>query len=393
MPRRKKKIAILFAMAHQAYVQMLKGIEDYAVQQPMWTLNVNPEPFINLAAPSLKGWNGHGVIMRLTNKTDVTTAKSLGLPVVNIGGTLQDTGLPGVNADQHAMGRAAAEHLLECGFHRFAYYGLKNTWYSEQRRDAFVERISQAGKKCSVLDVTNSVSRSQPWHIWVARLERWLKTLKPPVGMLAVHDPRASLVINSCLNVGLRVPDDIGIVGIENDEIVCEFAQVRISSVPTNNRKIGFEAAAMLDRIMIGEPPPTETLLIPPKEVVRRDSTDIIAVEDPHVAKAARYINEHLRDDFSIDELKKITGISRRGFERRFKECLGCTPHHYISRARVQRAKELLVDPEQLPMKQIAPACGFSNTQHFRLVFQRLTGISPADYRQANTSKRIIRMD
>ncbi len=387
MPKRKKKIAVLFATAHQAYVQMLKGIEDYARQMPTWTLNVNPEPFINLAAPSLDGWNGHGVIMRLMTKADVQTAKSLGLPVVNIGGVVRDTGMPSVNADQHAIGRSAAEHLLECGFRRFAYYGLKNTWYSEQRRDSFMERIAAAGCKCSVLEVPNSVSRRQPWHIWLARLERWLKTLKPPVGMMAVHDVRASLAVNSCLNLGLRVPEDIGIVGVENNEIVCEFAQVRLSSVPTNNRQIGFEAAALLNSLMIGEPEPPDTLLVQPKEVVRRDSTDIIAVEEPHVAAAARYIREHLQEDFSIDELKKITGISRRGFERLFKDSLGCTPLQYINRARVGLAKELLVDPAQLPMKQISRACGFSGTQHFRLVFQRIAGMSPADYRQANSTK------
>lgn len=385
MPKRKKKIAVLFATAHQAYVQMLKGIEDYALRQPTWTLNVNPEPFINLAAPSLKGWNGHGVIMRLVNKEDVRTAKSLGLPVVNIG-SLRDTGLPSVNADQWAIGRAAAEHLLECGFRRFAYYGLKNTWYSDERRDAFIERIAEAGAKCSVLDVPNSVSRRQPWHIWLARLERWLRTLKYPVGMLAVHDPRASLVVNTCLSLGLQVPDDVGVVGIENNEIVCEFARVTLSSVPVDNCRMGFEAAAMLDRIMIGEPPPTETLLVPPREVVRRASTNVIAVEEPHVAAAARYIHDHLRDDFRIDELKAITGISRRAFERLFKEHLGCTPHQYISRARVARVKQLLVNPEQLPMKQIARACGFSGTQHFRLVFQRTTGIAPAEYRQSQAS-------
>ena len=172
---------------------------------------------------------------------------------------MRDTGMPSVNADQRAIGRAAAEHLLECGFRRFAYYGLKNTWYSDERRDAFIERIAEAGAKCSVLDVPNSVSRRQPWHLWLAKLERWLRTLKYPVGMLAVHDPRASLAVNTCLSLGLQVPDDVGVVGIENNEIVCEFARVKLSSVPVDNRRMGFEAAAMLDRIMIGEPPPTET--------------------------------------------------------------------------------------------------------------------------------------
>lgn len=387
MPGRKKKIAVLFASAHQAHLQILKGIEDYSRQQPTWTLNVNPEPFINLAVPSLEGWHGHGVFMRLVNKADIRTAKSLGLPVVNIGGVLHDTGVPTVNSDNWATGRAAAEHLLECGFRRFAYYGLKNTWYSEHRRNGFVQRITEAGAKCSVLEVPNSISRRQPWHIWLARLERWLKTLKPPVGMLAVHDARASLAVNSCLNLGLRVPDDVGIIGADNSEAVCEFAQVRLSSVPPNHHQIGYEAAAMLNRMMIGEPPPQDTLLIPPMEVVRRESTDIIAVEEPHVAAAARYIHEHLREDFSIDDLKNITGISRSGFERLFKEHLGCTPLQYVSRARVRRAKELLLEPSQLPVKQIARACGFSGTQHFRLVFQRLMDMSPTEYRQANAPK------
>lgn len=387
MPKRKKKIAILFATGHQAYVQILKGIEDYARQMPTWSLYVNPEPFINMAAPSLEGWNGQGVIMRLMTKADVQTAKSLGLPVVNVGGIMHDTGLPSVSADHRATGRVAAEHLLECGFRRFAYYGLKNTWYSDDRRDGFTQCIAAAGCKCSVLEVPNSVSRSQPWHIWLARLERWLKTLKPPVGLMAVHDARASLALNSCLSLGLRVPEDVGIIGTENNEIVCEFARAPISSVPSDYHRMGFEAADLLNSLMIGKPALEKDLLLPPEEVVRRKSTDVIAVEEPHVTAAAQYIREHLQEDFNIDKLTQVAGISRRGFERLFKDHLGCTPLHYINRARIIKAKQLLVDPEQLSMKKISRVCGFSDARHLRLVFQRITGVSPSDYRQTNSAK------
>ena len=189
------------------------------------------------------------------------------MPVVNIAGALRHTGVPRVMVDQEAVGRLAAEHFLERGFRRLAYFGEEGMWYSQQRQHGFIERIAQAGGQCSVLEAP-TFSPSHPWYRWQGLLVRWLKTLKPPVGLMAVHDYRARMVLDACLQIGLRVPDDVALIGVDNDEIACEFGKVPLTSIPCNGWQEGYEAAALLDRLMSGKPPPKHDILIPPEAVV-----------------------------------------------------------------------------------------------------------------------------
>ena len=382
MPHRKRRVAVLFSTAHQAYAQVLKGVSDFVHERRAWTLYVNPEPFINMALPSLAGWKGDGVLMRIMTKEDMSAARRFPWPVVSCAGSLDVRGLPSVTVDQCLIGRLAAEHLLDRGFRRFGYYGLKNTLFSDRRREGFVGRIQEAGGDCSVFEVPNYTNRRYPWHKWLKKLQTWLKALEKPVGIMAVHDPRASIVVDTCLEMELRVPEDVAVVGVENNEIVCRYASVPLTSVAPDYRRLGHEAAEMLDRLMLGQEVDHKPVFIPPGPVVERKSTEIMAIDDPYVAKAVAYLQENYADDITIHDLESIDDISRRNLERRFRKYLGRTPHQFLSRIRVEEAKKHLASNEPLRLEQIARRCGFTDTRHLRMTFRRLAGISPAEYRR-----------
>jgi len=377
----------MFPVVLTQQAQQLRGVTDYAAHCGTWMLDRNPE----LSAASLRtlaGWSGDGVVASLETVAELRAAKTLGVPVVNLSATLHNVEFPRVTVDQQAVGRLAAEHLLERGFRRTGYFGQHGVWYSQQREQGFVERIRQGGGDCSVLEVPRHFGVTHPWHRWLELLEEWLKTLECPVGVMAVHDHRARMVLDACLRLGLRVPEDVALIGFENDEVACQFGQVPLSSVGRNSWGEGYEAAALLDRLMAGRRPPHRDIFIPPGGVVARRSTDMAAIEDPHVAAAVQFIREHLDQPLNVKVLEQHIAISHSYLYCHFKQCLNCTPHQYINRVRIQRAKELLADPDKQKLHHIARVCGFSETRRLRLVFRRLTGQTLGDYRRAISERR-----
>ncbi len=376
-----KHVAVAFRGGGPHLARLLCGITDYAQKCGAWTLSFSPESlFIRMR--NLQGWPGDGVLALVHDEQEARAARALRLPVVNLSGALADPGLPRVVVDYQMAGRLAAEHLLDRGFQRFAFYGLEDRWHSHQRRIGFVERLQREGLECSVLEVPSGFDAPRPWRFWMKPLETWLPKLRTPVGVLAVHDPRGSLLVDVCLRLGLRVPEDVAVIGIDNDVLACEYARVPLSSVSRNDRRAGYEAAALLDRLMAGQAPPEKDILIPPDGVIRRRSTDTLAIEDPHVKRLAQYVIENVEKPFGVERLERLVPFSRRSLEQRFRKCVRCTPYEYINRIRVQRAEDLLTGPKRLTLGQIARCCGFSDTRRFRLVFQQVTGATPAEYRR-----------
>ncbi|HPA18827.1 MAG TPA: substrate-binding domain-containing protein [Verrucomicrobiae bacterium] len=376
-----RQVAVAFRGGGPHLARLLHGISDYAQQHGCWTLSFSPESlFVPLR--NLRGWHGDGVLALLPNDAEVRAAKALRLPVVNLSGALATTGLPRVVADYRMIGCLAAEHLLERGFQRFGFYGLEDRWHSCERRDGFIGRLRKEGLGCSVLEVPSGFTTPRPWRFWVKPLQSWLPKLKPPVGILAVHDPRAALLVEACFALGLRVPDDVAVVGIDNDPLACEFARVPLTSVSRNDRRVGFEAAALLDRLMDGHPAPGHDVFIPPDGVVRRHSTDTLAIEDPEVKRLVRFVEENVNMPFGVERLEGMVSFSRRSLEQRFRACLRTTPYDYILRARVRRAEDLLISDDYRSLGHVAQSCGFADTRRFRLVFQQVTGTTPTKYRR-----------
>jgi LacI family transcriptional regulator len=370
----------------------LRGVVEYAEHHGGWSLTVSPPSLSwagerGLTLASLKSWPGDGVIAAIASPAEIRAARRLGKPVVNIAAATHDCGFPRVMPDHYGMGQLTAEHLLERGLRRLAYYGFKGLWFSEQRRQGFVDRALQAGVTCDVLEVAGSFDLPQSWQQQIAPLTRFLKKLRPPIGLLAVQDYRARIVVDECQRLGLRIPHDVAVVGIDDDPTICEFCRPTLTSVSRNSWRLGYETAALLDRLMDGRPVADSDILVPSDGIVARQSTDTIAVDDPQVAAAVHFIHDHRGEAFGVDRVAAATTVSRRLLEIRFRRVVGSTMYDYICRERIEMAKNLLTRPDRVKLHKVAALCGFSGLEQMRMVFKRMTGLTPLQYRQAELAK------
>ncbi len=389
----KRRVALLYPLAVPWMTMYVRGIMDYAQQHGGWLLTTSPPSLIGagevpLTLDELRGWPGHGVITAVLNKKEVRAAHRLGVPVVNLAATLKSTeGIHRVMPDHYAMGRLAAEHLLERGLRHLAYYGIEGFWFSKERGRGFIECAERAGVTCDVLELPRKEGAWANLHKRTTLLVRWLKQLPLPIGILAVQDYRARTVIEECERFGLRIPHDVAVVGMEDDPTLCEFCHPTLSSVSRNSWQLGYETATVLDRLMNGLPTPME-VVVPSDGVVGRQSTDTIAVEDPHLTDALHFVHDHLAEAFGIDQIVEATSISRRQLETRFRRVLGCSPLDYLSRKRVERAQQLLKATAKIKFHKIAADCGFSSVEQMRLAFKRVVGMTALEYREAERAKR-----
>jgi len=386
MKQKRKRVMVIHPVGDPQLMPTLRGICDFANSRASWNLQFCPE-MRGTGLRQLKDWPGHGIIALLCTRADASAAKSLGLPTVNLSGAIKNAGLPRVMVDQEAMGRLAAEHLMQCGLTHFAYYGERNMWYSQLRKRGFAKRLADEGRTFALLETDTQFSRDNPWFAWLRPMERWLRRLPKPVGLLAVHDYAAVVLLHICSQLGLRVPDDVAILGVGDDRSVCEFSEV--SSIARSNREVGYQAAAVLEDLMSGKPPPEDDVLVPPEGVVPRRSTEIMAAADPRLLAAIQYIRDHAGEPFTIHELCGNLGASRRALEVSFRAGLGISPRKYLADARIQRAKKLLLDGRERKMDYIARCCGFCTLRAFFLAFRCTVGMTPAEFRRRMREERI----
>lgn len=360
--------------------EVVHGIRLYGQRHAGWDFVTSPETH-SIPVSSLAGWDGDGVIAMVSASADLGVVRSLKCPVVNLSGAIAEAKLPRVRVDYELAGQLAAEHLLNRGFERFAFYGLKNIFFAESCLRGFQKRIERHSSPCSVYEDPSTFGVARPWQHDHDALASWLRSLELPVGLMASHDPRAVMVVQACRRIGLRVPEDVAVIGFNNDIQSCDFCDPPLTSVSRPGEKIGFEAASLLDRLIQGEAPPRGDILFPPEGVVERASTNTVAVGDNEVlGEAIRFIHQNLGQPIGVEEILKHVDVSRRWLEMAFKKKLHTSPHVYISHARVKKAKGLLAEPRKLRLKQVAQDCGFSSTRQLGAIFERFTGVPLRDF-------------
>lgn len=296
-----------------------------------------------------------------------------------------DSDLPQVRSDDDAIGRMAAEHLIERGFQRFGFCGFTGEAWSHRREEAFQSTVrSRAGADCAQYNSVWQGPNAHPWEEELACIMQWLSELTPPVALMACNDIRGQQVINACSLIGLAVPEQVAVIGADNDDLLCRVCSPPLSSVIPNAETVGFRAAEMLADLMDGNAPAASSQLIPPLGVATRQSTDVVAIEDRDIATALRFIREHACRGISVDEVVAHSDISRSTLERQIRKHLGRTPQEEIRRVQIKRARELLLATD-LPVEKIAELCGFEHSEYLHVVFKRISGITPGQFRrQAN---------
>jgi LacI family transcriptional regulator len=360
--------------------EILRGIARYAREHGNWSTFHEPHGLEESAPGWLRNWKGDGIIARMQNEAIAETVAATGIPVVDVLGVMRDTGWPLVHTDDARIAEMAAEHLLDRGFRRFGFFGLAGERWSEQRRDAFVAAVSEAGCTSTVYEIPRHVHHTRIWEEYADHLADWVGGLPRPTGIMVCSDQCGPIILEACRRSGAVVPDEVAVIGVDNDEPLCEVADPGLSSVWPDHHRVGYEAAALLDRMIRGGKAPTEPIYVPPRGVVIRPSTDVLAIEDRDMAAAVRFIRQHACSGPTIDDVAAHISMSRSALQRRFKETVGRTLHEEMLRMRLARARELLSESD-LPIAIIAEKSGFRHQEYMGAVFRQHLDQTPAQYR------------
>jgi LacI family transcriptional regulator len=365
---------------------LLRGIADYVRVHGPWSIYLQRHHLFDATPAWLKDWRGDGIIARVENRRIARSLRCRRLPVVDVRGRLPDLDMPAILTDDAAGARIAAAHLLERGFRQFAYCGFVGTPYSDERSRVFNQVIERAGFRCFTYESPTHLRGRHPekaeieGRLGEERVVRWLRKLPQPIGLMACNDARGQQVLNACRDLGIHVPDEMAVVGVDNDDVICDLSDPPLSSVVPNTAKIGYEAAALLDRMMRGEAAPRQPIYVEPVGIVTRRSTDVLAIENADMAAALLFIRDHACDGISVEDVITHVSLSCSALERQFSKTLGRTPKAEIVRVQLDRVKQLLAETVW-PLKRIALEAGFKHTEYMCAVFKSKFGQTPGHYR------------
>jgi len=386
--KKRKRVALIIETSNEYARGILHGIRAYIREHEPWSIYLG-EQSRGEAPQWLKGFNGDGIIARIETKQIALAVKGTKLPAIDVSAARHVPALPWVETDNEAIAKLASEHLIERGFKHFAFCGVPVFNWSNERSEHFARLMKKAGHDCHVYAADKRGGDGR-WLSWVAEqpaLEAWVRALPKPCGIMAAYDIRAQQIAEVCRNQGIKVPDDVAIVGVDNDELLCDLCDPPLSSVAPDTDRTGYVAAELLDRMMSGKKVAADAHLIEPIGLVTRESTDVLAIADRDVSEAVRFIREHACEGISVEDVLSIVPLSRRVLDKRFRDLIGRTPHDEIGRLQVERVKELLVETD-LPLAVVAERAGFKYVEYMSVVFKKKTGRPPSEFREHGRRRR-----
>lgn len=359
---------------------VLNGIRQFIAENEEWSVFMMPRSLDSQIPDWISRWKGDGIISRTSSQKMADAITQSGIPTVELRSTKLKHAFPFLGIDNRAMGRMVAEHFLERGIRHFGVYEIGIEVYFEERRDNYVQTVENAGYEVSVFSAAEDSEVPREWEKHQEQMVKWVKGLPKPVGIMACTDQLGFWLLDACDRAGISVPDEVAVVGVENDDILCMMARPQLSSVAFNSTRIGYEAAALLSRLMKGALVPQEPFLVTPLGIVTRQSSDVVAVDDPELASALRFIRENACKGIQVNDILKEVPMSRTALERQMKTAIGRSPKAEIIRTQLERAKELLVSTD-FSLSQITERIGFRHSQYFSTLFKEKTGETPGAYR------------
>ncbi|EIP96691.1 transcriptional regulator [Opitutaceae bacterium TAV1] len=378
-PHHTRRPCILLALGWYS-AAIHRGIARYA-RRANWVLDLSMTR--NGLAP--RSWRGDGIICLLHWEAELyefvkTTAK----PVVNIG-DVRLPNIPTVHADNAAIGNMAAEHFIARGFRNVAFFRRSDAPSATDRSNALRARVEQNGGVFYFIDwlTHNKGRREHTESELIGWLGKQLKKLPKPLAVFSEHDEVSIEVIYACQHEGIPVPEQVAVLGVDDDKLRCEFAPIPLSSIDNNQEMEGYEAAALLDRLLHDKPAPATPVLVQPIGITTRLSTDILAVKHPHVAAALLHIWQNYKKPINAKTVASTVSISYRRLHDAFLENIGRTIADEITWKRMEHAKKLLVETNR-KAGEIAVECGFPNDDRMGRIFKRELGMTPIEYRQQN---------
>ena len=377
-----RRVAILVGTTGSYGRGIVRGIATYNREHARWSTYFHPQVSPDTPPAWLSQWRGDGVIAHVDARGYGNFFRRIKCPIVNLRLMSRGRTMPYVGVCHAAVGALGAEHLMSRGLRHFGFYGSARGIHLglDERGHAFRKALADAGHACA-MHLSGRSADEREWAVDQQKLSRWLATLPKPVGIMASNDERGLQVLAACRACGFQVPDQVAVLGVDNDDMMCDLAIPPMSSIDINGERVGYEAAAMLDALIDGQPSRSGALFLAPKGVVMRRSTDVVASEDEEVNRAVRFIREHAGRSINVVDVLAHLNVSRAALQQRMKRVLGRTIHEEIEAVRLALVKDLLAMSD-LTIKQIAQNAGFSSVQYLTRVFRASVGETPAQFRR-----------
>lgn len=372
------RVAVMLDLASAYGRSEAMGVAQYVASHRPWRVELS---VATTSTQSIRRVDADGLIMPVVTQAQRDAVLELGIPTVSIAGNLGRTGFPVVTADHEAIGRMAADFFLQRGYESLAFCGISDRYYSPRRCHGFQAAIQRAGIPCEVYERRPPTSARSGAGEEKTRLADWLHSLPRPCGVFVCDDLQAVELLEASRQAGVRVPDDLAVLSVDNDELSCNLSDPPLSSIDHGTQQIGYQAGALLDRMLRGERVSLDPVVVPPSAIVLRRSTDTYPNSNPHVDLALAFMRRNLNQRVQVDQIVEASGVSRRVLENAFRDVIHRSILDEYHRLQTEVITQLLRNTT-LPLKKIADQLGFSNVYYFSAFFKRVMGMPPGQYRK-----------
>ncbi len=378
------KIILLIDFAEEYSRCLLKGITKYAREHGPWvfcqmplfhreTMGVNG--ILNWA----QDWEADGIIGQLYNDSSVEKIVQAGIPVIAQDFKERFTEIPNITGAHHVTGHMAADYFLKKGFRHFAFYGFKHIVWSRERAEGFDERVARSGYSVHYFE-HEEYSSSDLWYYKPSLLSKWLASLPKPIAILTCDDRLGLHITEACRHSGIRIPETVAVLGVDNDETLCELSDPPLSSIVQDAEKGGYDAARLMDRLIRRTTDQVHDIVVEPLQVITRQSTDIYATPDEYIASSLKYIHQNIDKNLQVNEVVRQVPLSRRSLEMRFQQVIGYPIYKYIQNLRMEKFSKKLLETD-LTVFEIALDLGMNDTKNIARQFRQVKGCTPLEYR------------
>jgi LacI family transcriptional regulator len=378
------KIILLIDFAEEYSKALLKGIAKYSRENGPWVFcrmplfqreTIGIEGILGWA----KEWGADGIIGQFYNEPDLEKFVASGIPVIAQDFKERFKEIPNITGAHKEAGVMGADYFIKKGFKNFAFYGFKDIVWSRERAEGFEERVARFGHKVHYFEQIMTRS-TEIWYYKPSALSQWLKSLPKPIALMACDDNQGQHITEACRHSKIRIPEEVAVLGVDNDEMVCEFSDPPLSSIGQDAEKGGYDAAKLLHQMILDSNFEFYDIVVRPTQIITRHSTDIYATNDAYIAASLKYIHQNIDKNLQVNDVVKQVPLSRRALEKRFLDITGYPIYKYIFNLRIEKLSQKLLETD-LTVFEIALEMGLSDSKNIARQFKQIKGCTPIEYR------------
>ena len=379
------KILLLLDFAEEYHKNLLQGIIRYSREFGPWVFFRMPIYYretigIDGILKWAKDWGAKGLIGQLHNNSEIWKFTNEGISVIAQDFQERFKDVPNITGAYHETGRLGAEYFLRKGFKNFAFYGFKNIVWSRERAEGFEEKIKEAGYSVHYFEHRKSRSMDL-WYYKPSLLSKWLKSLPKPIALMTCDDNQGLHITEASRHAGIRIPEDVAVLGVDNDENICFLSDPPLSSISSDVEKGGYEAAKVMQQMITAGKTNSDNIIVKPTHIITRASTDIYSTNDELIVKTLKYIHLNIDKNIKVGQVLKEVPLCRRSLEKRFIITTGYPVYKYIHQLRIEKFMKKLLETD-MTITEIAHELGFEDTKNISRQFKQMKGLTPLEYRK-----------